>query len=69
MIEIDVLGRELVVTFVSDGQTVDKFICTDGHAALRIALIILSLHGELHAGDVLSVEQRRRPNLIEAGLG
>jgi hypothetical protein len=69
--EIDVvLGHDLVVTFTREGEIVDRFYCSDGRLAWRLALIIIATHGEeLQAGDVLSVEQRRRTNLIEAGLG
>ena len=69
MIDV-VIGHDLVVTFTREGEVVDRFYCTDGRLAWRLALIIIGTHGdELQAGDVLSVEQRRRPNLIEAGRG
>ena len=69
MIDV-VIGHELVVTFTREGELVDRFYCADGKLAWRLALIIIATHGEeLQAGDVLSVELRRRPNLIEAGLG
>jgi hypothetical protein len=69
MIDV-VIGHELVVTFARDGDVVDRFYVSDGKLAWRLALIMIATHGEeLQAGDVLSVEQRRRPNLIEAGLG
>jgi hypothetical protein len=60
-----ILGTELVLTFKSAG-IVEKFYVGDPKMAWRLALIIIAEHGnELHAGAALSVEQRRRPSLIE----
>jgi hypothetical protein len=65
-----VLGHELVVTFTREGEVVERFYCANGAMAWRITLIVVATHGdELQAGDVISVEQRRRGNLIERGLG
>ncbi len=65
-----VLGNDLVVTFKRDGEIVDRFYCSDGKLAWRLALIIIATHGdELLAGDALTCEARKRPNLIEQGLG
>jgi hypothetical protein len=65
-----VLGNDLVVTFTRDGGIVDRFYCSDGKLAWRLALIVIATHGdELLAGDALTVEARRRKNLVEAGLG
>jgi hypothetical protein len=71
MAELDIeVGRQIVVTFTREGEVVDRFYCTDGRLAWRLALVILATHGdELHGGDALTVTERRRPNLIEAGLG
>lgn len=63
------MTNDLCVTFISDGDVVDRWYVSDGEAALKVALIVLSLHGALYAGDCLQVEKRRRPTLIEAGLG
>jgi hypothetical protein len=66
MVEITIPGHELVVTFSRDGVVADCFYCTDG----KLALVILMTSGEeLQHGDVLSVERRRRPAVIEQGLG
>jgi hypothetical protein len=68
--EIDVPGRELVVTFRRDGEVLDEFYCTGGTTAVTmLARGLLALRPVLQPGDVLSVEWRRRPNLIERGLG
>jgi hypothetical protein len=70
MIDIDVPGRELVVTFRRDGEVLDEFYCTGGTTAVTLlARGLLALRPVLQPGDVLSVEWRRRPNLIEQGLG
>jgi hypothetical protein len=56
MIDV-VIGHDLVVTFTREGEVVDRFYCSDGRLAWRLALIIIATHGEeLQAGDVLSVE-------------
>jgi hypothetical protein len=65
-----VLGNDLVMTFTRDGEIVDRFYCSDGKLAWRLALIVIATHGdELLAGDELTVKARRRPNLIEQELG
>jgi hypothetical protein len=65
-----VLGNDLVVTFTRDGGIVDRFYCSDGKLAWRLALIVIATHGDaLLDGDELTVKARRRPNLIERELG
>jgi hypothetical protein len=48
----------------------DQFHCTGGTTAVTmLARGLLALRPVLEPGDVLSVEWRRQPNLIEQGLG
>ena len=62
-----VMGHDLVVTFTRNGEFVDRFYCSDGRLAWRLALIIVATHGdELQAGDALTVEARRPDR---AGVG
>jgi hypothetical protein len=67
--EIDAPGRDLVVSFVRNGEVLDEFCCTDCTAVTVLARGLLALRTALQPGDVLSVEWRRQPNLIEQGLG
>jgi hypothetical protein len=68
--EIDAPGGELVLTFTRDGEVLDQFHCKGGTTAVTVlARGLLALRPVLQPGDVLSVEWRRRPNLIEQGLG
>jgi hypothetical protein len=46
-----------------------EFCCTDCTAVTVLARGLLALRTALQPGDVLSVEWRRQPNLIEQGLG
>jgi hypothetical protein len=66
--EIDAPGRELVVSFVRNGEVLQEFCCcTDGTAVTVLARGLLALRPALQPGDVLSVEWRRQPNLSEQG--
>ena len=66
--EIDA-PSEFVVSFVRDGEVLVEFYCTGGTTAMTmLARGLLALRPVLEPGDVLSVEWRRRPNLIEQGL-
>jgi hypothetical protein len=67
--EIDEPGRDLVVSFVRNGEVLDEFYCTDGTAVTMLARGLLALRTALQPGDVLSVEWRRQANPIEQGLG
>ncbi len=61
---------DLAVTFTrdGDGDLTLTFIAADGGAALDAARRILDMQDALHAGDKLTVERHRRPNLTQRGL-
>ena len=63
--EIGAPAGDLVLTFTRDGEVLDEFYCTNGTAVTTLARGLLALRPVLQPGDVLSVEWRRRPNLIE----
>ncbi len=60
--------HDLLVTFSREGEAELTQIVPDGDRALKAALIMLAQQDALRAGDRITVEWHRRPNLIEQGL-
>jgi hypothetical protein len=60
---------DLLVTFNREGVPEERRICSDGEAALMSALKLLANEDALRAGDSLTVEPYKRPNIVERGIG
>jgi transcriptional regulator GlxA family with amidase domain len=60
--------QDLLVTFSREGEIEQQARCQDSEAALKAGMLFLLTQDGLHAGDRLTVEWARRPNLTERGL-
>jgi hypothetical protein len=63
-----ITNGDLRVTFSREGEAEERHIVSDCDHALAAARRILAGLDALRAGDALTCEWHRRPNLIEQGL-
>jgi hypothetical protein len=61
-------GREITISFIRDGEAINRVHCKDTQMAITVARGILARMRDLQPGDLLIAEWRQ-PNLISQGLG